>query len=255
MKTKQLIFTSLALSLLAGFTFTLPALADTTPTTPAAPSAQHGAWQGKGGMRGGMGMMGKPAVVGTVSAVDGDSITVSGHAGFSTSTPATSFTVDATNAKVTKANAASTVSSIAVGDTLVIQGTVSGSSITATMIRDGVLMMRSGNKSGQMPASQGNGEPVVAGTISAINGSTLTITNKSNVTYNVDVTNAKITAGQTASSLSSLKVGDAVVIQGTVNGTSITASSLIDQATPAGQTAHKNIFSGIGQFFSHLFGF
>lgn len=244
----------MALSVVAGFAFTLPALADTT--TPAPTAAAHAGWQGKPGMGGMRGMMGKPAVVGTVSAVNGNSITVSGRQGFGTSTPATTFTVDATNAKVMKANAASTVSSIAVGDTVVVQGTVSGSNVTATMIRDGVMMMRgAGNKTGQTPAVQGNGEPVIAGTISAINGASLTVTNKSNVTYTVDTTNAKILLGNTASSLSSVKVGDAVVVQGTVNGNSIAASSVIDQAAPAGQTTHKSIFAGIGQFFSHLFGF
>lgn len=246
----------MGLSLVAGFAFTLPALADTTSLAPTA----HTGWQGKGKGMGMHGMMGKPAVVGTVSAVSGTTITVSGRQGFSTSTPVTTFTVDATNAKVVKANATSSVSSIAVGDTVLVQGTVSGSNITATMIRDGMIMMRGqGNKpengTAQNPALQGNGEPIIAGTISAVSGASLTVTNKSNVTYTVDTTNAKILAGKTASSLSDLKVGDAVVVQGTVNGNSIAASSVIDQAAPVGQPAHKNIFAGIGQFFSHLFGF
>jgi hypothetical protein len=258
MKTKQLISASLALATLASLALVAPAFAQTTPTTPTAPAGQHGAWSGgKGGMRGGMGMMGKPAVVGTVSTVSGNTLTVSGRQGFGTTTPATTFTVDATNAKVMKGQTASTVAGIAVGDTVVVVGTVSGTNITATNIRDGALMVRAPGangtgKSGQTPAVQGNGEPVVAGTISAINGATLTVTNKSNVTYSVDTTNAKILSGQTASTLSNLKVGDAVVIQGTVNGTSISASSVIDQAVTS---THKNIFSGIGQFFSHLFGF
>ena len=249
----------MGLSLLAGFAFTLPAFAQTTPSTPSA--GQHQPWQqgANGGMRRGMGMMvGKPAVVGTVSAVSGTTLTISGRQGFSTSTPAATFTVDASNATVRKGNATSTVSAIAVGDTVAIVGTVSGSNITATMIRDGMLMRGPGNgqgKPGQAPTTQGNGEPVIAGTISAITGATLTVTNKSNVTYSVDTTNAKITSGATASSLSNLKVGDAVVVQGTVNGTSIAASSVIDQAAASGQPAHKGFFGGIGQFFSHLFGF
>ena len=57
----------------------------------------------------------------------------------------------------------------------------------------------------------------------------MTVTNKSNVTYTVDATNAKIVQGQNTIAVSNVAVGDSVVVQGTVNGNSITASSVIDQ--------------------------
>jgi precorrin-6B methylase 2 len=280
MKTKQLIATAMGLSLVAGFAFTLPALADTSAevsvganvgtnlevNTDANASANtHGGWQGQG--EGGM-QHGKPAIVGTVSTINGTTLTISGRNGFmpdrtaSTST-ATIFTVDASNAKVVKGNASSTVSGISVGDVVVVQGTVSGTNVTATMIRDGQMPKphKNGgdNTQSAMAMLQGNGQPVIAGTISVISGSTLTVTNKSNVTYSVDTSNAKILAGQTVATLSSLKIGDAVVIQGAINGTSVTASTVIDQATPTsdngGQPHRKSFFGSIGQFFSHLFGF
>ena len=50
----------------------------------------------------------------------------------STATTATTYTVDASNAEVTKNAATSSVSSIAVGDTVMVQGTISGTNITAT---------------------------------------------------------------------------------------------------------------------------
>jgi len=87
------------------------------------------------------------------------------------------------------------------------------------------------------------------------------ITNKSNVTYTVDVTNAKILEGQNTVTVSSLAVGDSLVIQGTVNGNSVTASTVLDQkisTTTTGTTTppqHKGFFGAIGSFFSHLFGF
>jgi cyanophycinase-like exopeptidase len=69
---------------------------------------------------------------------------------------------------------------------------------------------------------------------------------------------AKLNKGDTV-------VVQGVVVQGTVNGASVTASTIIDQGQPAaagttGTTAkHSNflggIFGGIGSFFSHLFGF
>ena len=79
----------------------------------------------------------RPAVIGTVSAVNGDILTVATNtwekrSGASTpagstgssqaTTPATTYTVDATNATVTKNNAASTLSAIAVGDMIMVSG-------------------------------------------------------------------------------------------------------------------------------------
>lgn len=223
-----------------------------------------------GRMGWGQGMHGKiPGIFGTVAAISGNTITVTGMTRPNSTTAAVTYTVDAANAKVTKNGIASTVSGIVVGDTVMVQGTVNGANVTATAIRDG--MMGRGQKSdndtqkhGQTLAVQiqGNGQPVVGGSITAINGTILTITNKSNVTYTVDTTNAKIVkAGQT-SSLSNLAVGDNVIVQGTVNGTSIAASSIIDQGgapngtptngPPAGR---MGIFGSIKNFFGHLFGF
>lgn len=246
----------------------IPAFADTN-TPPPNPSG----WQGGQGMGHGPGMVGmmRPGVVGKVSAVNGDILTVAGRQGFGSTSVATTFTVDATNAVVKKNNATSTVSSIAVGDTVAVQGTVSGTNVTATMIRDGVGMMGGRRGPGGMgprsatstpPTSPvvGNGQPIVAGTVSAISGSTVTINNKSNVQYTIDASNAKILEGQNTIALSSVAVGDSVVVQGTVNGTSVTATTIIDQShgstsTPTSGGQHVGFFAGIGQFFMHLFGF
>ena len=214
--------------------------------------------------------MQKPDAVGTVTAVNGSTIAISGRQGFgSTSTPIT-YTVDLASAKITKDNVIGTIASIAVGDNVAVQGTVNGSIITATTIRDGKNMRFGGYDKNDRPKTNdqksvisaivGNGQPVIAGTISVINGSTLTITNKSNVTYTVDALAAKITQGQNAVLIGSLSVGDSVVIQGTINGTSVVASTIIDQAKPATEVvassqSHMGIFGGIGQFFMHMFGF
>ena len=73
-----------------------------------------------GGGRGGMMGM-RPGVFGTVSAVNGTTITVSGRTGFGSTTPAVTYTVNASNATLKKNNATSTVSSIAVGDTVMVK--------------------------------------------------------------------------------------------------------------------------------------
>ena len=208
----------------------------------------------------GRGMCQTPGVSGTVASASGNTLTVTskkdpkGSAG-------TTYTVDATNATVTKNGANSSVSNVAIGDTIMVQGTISGTNVTATTIRDGAP------KQDVAPVIQGNGQPVIGGNITAVNGSILTVANKSNVTYTVDATNATIEKGNAVSSITAVAVGDNVIVQGTVNGTSVTASSVIDSGAntaPANSTnAASNIhqgdmggfFGGIVSFFHKLFGF
>lgn len=259
MNIKKYVFAGLTLAILGTLTLVAPAFADTTGAT----------------MRGNRWGTMRPAVFGTVASVGGNTITVTSKQfvrptteGAAPTQTTVTYTVDASNAIVTKGNVASAVSAIAIGDTISVQGTVTGTNVVATTIRDGVMMGKGigegmGDGRGKMgsttpPIIQGNGQPVIAGTISAISGNSLTITNKSNVTYTVDATNAKIVQGQNTITISGLTVGDSVVVQGTVNGTSVTASSVIDQkaqTTTTGATVHKGFFGGIGSFFAHLFGF
>lgn len=82
----------------------------------------------------GRGMHGKgPGVVGTVSAVNGSTITVTGKDGVS-------YTVNAGSASVKKV-ITGTLSDVVIGDTIGVQGTVSGTSVTATTIMDGIPPM------------------------------------------------------------------------------------------------------------------
>jgi hypothetical protein len=252
----------------------MPALAETN--TASQTSNTEG---GEGSWVHGMGMMHKaPGVFGTVASISGNNITVTGTIGLhgkDASNTTTTYTVDATNATVMKGGAASTVSAITVGDTVMIQGTVTGSNIVATTIRDGIPTIGKGKDSqenagdeGQKtpPVSiiKGNGQPIVGGNVTAISGSTVTVTNKSNITYTVNATNAIIEKANATSTLANIAVGDSVVVQGTVNGTSITASSVLDQGIPASASGNPasprprgfmGFFSGIGGFFAHFFGF
>lgn len=221
------------------------------------------------------GMM-KPALLGVVSSIGSSStLTVNGKLGFGRNDAATSsFTVNASGAKVIKNNATSTLGSIAVGDTVAIQGTVNGNVVAATVIRAGIVIGGNGpisqkgddkkDKPKMPPIVVGNGQPIVAGSVTLVGSTSLTITNKSNVTYNIDATNAKIVVGNATSTLSNIKVGDTVVVQGTINSNSIVASSIIDQKMPQakpGNSDHEKekskpgFFGGIGLFFSHMFGF
>ncbi len=244
-------------------------------------TAPNATAQGRGGFGGGMHRA--PGVFGTVASISGNTITVTSK-GFGSNATATTYTVNATNATVTKSGAASTVAGIAIGDSVMVQGTVSGTSVTATAIRDGVTGGRMGGTGmrgfassttpdGKKPNAAlanitGNGQPVIGGTVASISGTTLSITNKSNVSFSVDASNATVNKGGATSTVASIATGDSVIVQGTVNGSSVVASSVIDQgvvstastsATPSTSGAHGGflggLFGGIGGFFQHLFGF
>jgi hypothetical protein len=197
-----------------------------------------------------------PALVGKVSAINGNMLTVVSNTDSNGNTTTATFTVDTTNAKLLRGNAAITLSNIAVGDNVVVQGTTTGTNVVATIIRDGKV--GNGNEKDNNQALlqiQGNGQPVVAGTVLAINGLAITVTNSSKVTYTVDATNAKIIQGANTIFLASVKIGDSVIVQGVVNGTAVAASTIIDTNATAGIKAHVGFFGSIGQWFTHFFGF
>jgi hypothetical protein len=279
----------------------LPAFAQTQT------NQNSGPWQGRGpGMMAGNAAMGRsgrpglgnmmPGISGTVSSISGTTLVVDGRAfggpkpttttnsvGTKYIMATTTYSVDATNATVYKNNATSTLSSVAVGDRVFVQGTVSGTSVAATSIRDGLMMFGHGNGTtgksntpgtmmnggqNQTPPIKGNGQPVVAGTVSTVSGTSVVITTLSNTSYTVDVSSTTVNKNGTPGTASSIAVGDYVVVQGTVNGSSVTASSVIDSQTPpANSSAPDNnlskpaggygmgFFGSIGGFFKKLFGF
>ncbi|MFA6601474.1 MAG: hypothetical protein WCT02_01245, partial [Candidatus Paceibacterota bacterium] len=112
-------------------------------------------------------------------------------------------------------------------------------------------------------AVKGNGQPVIAGTVSTVSGTSLTIANSGNQNYVVDASNAKITKlGITNATIANIVTGDHVVVQGTINGTSITAATIVDQpaviASVNGNNTtpvmHPGFFGSIGSFFKNFFG-
>ncbi len=230
-----------------------------------------------GGQRGGPRMMGqggkammkgeKPAVAGKIQSISGNTLTVASR-GFGKDSATTTYSVDATNATVFKSNATSTISSLAVGDNVMVLGTVSGTNVTAKTIRDGMGMMRKEGEGAMPEGFSGNGQPVVAGSVTGVNGSTITISNTSNVTYTIDATLAKVMKGKDVGALSDIVVGDHIVVQGTVNGNAITATTIIDQKAPTnnggnsngqggqnGGQDHPGFFGAIKGFFGKIFGF
>ncbi|MFA5358394.1 MAG: DUF5666 domain-containing protein [Patescibacteria group bacterium] len=95
-----------------------------------------------------------PGVTGTVADISGTTITLTGKQGFGENATDVTYTVDASSSTVKKISAPTTdsntnvskptettisVSDIQVGDTLMITGTVSGTTVTATAIMDGKM--------------------------------------------------------------------------------------------------------------------
>lgn len=188
----------------------------------------------------------RPTAIGTVASINGNAITLTGK-------NSTTYSVDATNATVTKftpgisgtkgTSATITVAQIQVGDNLVVQGTASGNSVTATKITDGTMGGRFSGKRTNFPM------PAVIGTVSAISSNTITVAGKNGTVYSVDATNAtvtKFTAGAAGSkptratiSISGIAVGDNVIVTGTVSGKSITATKIMDGTFPTGGFGNK----------------
>ena len=262
MKIKKNIYSIAALSLIA-LTAVSPVFAETNDQNT---NQQNSARGNRGENRGGVRGMMKPGVFGTVTAISGNIITISGKQGFGTNTTTTTvYTVDATSAKITKNNTAGTINSIIVGDTISAQGTLTGTNIVATNIHDG--LRGNGDKQNdneKKPITNlnqitGNGQPIVAGTVTSVSGNTVVITNNSNVSYTIDATNAKIVQGQNTILVSGITVGDVVIVQGIVNGNSVVASSITDRVKQTNTTntvkTNKGFFSMMGSFFGHMFGF
>lgn len=105
--------------------------------------------------------------------------------------------------------------------------------------------------------------PNVVGKVTAVSGNTITVASdrqKTATTYTVDATNAKIMIPQsTTATVADLKTGDYIIVQGTVNGTAVSALSIIDQGQRQANQKSKNqargFFGSIGNFFSRIFGF
>jgi hypothetical protein len=216
-----------------------------------------------GDMHSESGMMMGHGVFGTVTAINGNVITVTSKTMTkdSTTPTTTTYTVNTSSSTIVNKNrAASTLSSIAVGDTIMAEGTINGSVVTASSIHDGVLAkgtpVHPTTKGGDTNMLQGNGQPIIGGKVTAVSGNTITISNSSNAIYTIDVTNAKINKAGTATSASSIAVGDQVLAQGTINGNTVTAVSFTDGTNLSDKDSVKvGFFGKIGSFFSHLFGF
>jgi hypothetical protein len=192
------------------------ATTNTTTGQTTAPTGKHGMWGTP------------PAAAGKVTAVDTADNTIT----VTDAKSGTSFTVDASGAAIQKftppaagqkpaAPQTITVGQIQIGDSVMVQGTVSGTTITATKITDGTMM------GGFRGGPGGMGMRGAAGTVSGVNGTTITLTGKNGTTYTVDASGANVEK-VSASSVANIAVGDTLRVSGSTSGSTITAKNIID---------------------------
>ena len=215
-------------------------------------------------------------VVGNVSAINGNHITLTYIKNISlknqtgtSSQPmgTTTHEIDASDAVIMKNDATSSVSNILIGDTILVQGITSDkNSIVAKTIRDITAIKTqhkqiSNNKKTKTTIDK-NTQSFIVGTISVINGSTITITNKVNGTYSIDTTNAKIVLGNKIVSIQNVTVGDNIMVQGIVKASSVVASKIVDQGqkinsikSPTTQKTKSGVLKNIGGLIKNLFKF
>ena len=160
-----------------------------------------------------------PHVDGKITAIDGNILTITEDA--HGQDVGGTYTVDIGSATITKSGGAGSVSSFAVGDMIFAEGTITGTNVVATKISDGFEGRGFGHGG---PGRMGHG---VTGTVTAVSGSTITVTGKDGKSYTVNASAAQVSKMVTES-LSDIVVGDTIGVQGEVSGTSITANHIMD---------------------------
>ncbi len=175
----------------------------------------------------------KYGVSGAVASINGTTLTITGSNN-------TTYTVDASQAKFSESAASQyTIANIQVGDKVSVSGTVTGTNVVAKSVFDSSLMSRT----------------MFSGTVTAISGSTITITGMNKTTYTVDASQAAITRMQrpttkgakatpTTLAITDVKVGDRLMINGTINGTAISATKISDPGSFKGGMMGR--FRGMG---------
>jgi hypothetical protein len=157
--------------------------------------------------------MPQPHIDGTISAIDGTTITIiaaENHGGGT-------YTINASSASVMKDGASSSVSALTVGDRVMALGTVSGTNVVATKVISGKF------GHGWMHGHR----PGVMGQVTAVNGTTLTIAGKDGTTYSVDAGSATVEKTVTES-VSDIQIGDTIAVSGEVSGNTVTAKHVRD---------------------------
>lgn len=166
----------------------------------------------------------RPVVAGKVTSINGTTLTI--EAMRPQDKTAATYTVDISKAEVTKgfakgAPVTGTAADITVGSMVGVDGTVSGTTVSATKVMTGMP------GKGTFFHRGGRGEHGAMGTVSSVSGSTITVTGKDGTTYTVNAAGATVSK-MVGMTVSDIKVGDTIGVQGEKSGTIITAKHIVD---------------------------
>ncbi|MEZ5179968.1 MAG: DUF5666 domain-containing protein [Acidimicrobiales bacterium] len=211
---------------------------------------------------GGMGFPGGMGTTGTISAIDGSTITVEATAFGSSET--TTMTVETSGDTTVTESVAGTVSDLAAGDNVVVMGATADGVVTAERIVDSGDVAAAGPGMGPRPDGDGDaqgggtgmglpgrtasesgsgsssGAPAGApaggpdgdrgvptmGTISSIDGDTVVVATADGTKVTVKTSDATTVTVTRAISVEDLAKGDTIMVTGTTSGTTVTAESI-----------------------------
>ncbi len=171
-------------------------------------------------------------IAGTVTAKSSSNITVLGKNG-------TTYTVSTVNATFWKNKHETTASSdISVGDTVLVQGTVTGSNVSGAKVY--VI---------KLPQSGSNTNGAITGTVTAKDGDTITLLASNGTSYTVNATEADFRNwNKKSESINEVKIGESISVSGDINGSTINADTVTETHIK------KGFFQRFGEFFKKLFG-
>ncbi len=160
----------------------------------------------------------RSGTIGSISSISGSIVTILGKDGVT-------YTVDVSASKLIKHGAIITLTDLKVGDTVLVHGAISGTSIIADTVMDG-LPMQAGTRGSENAQGLINNGNFTVGTVVSVSGPVLTVTVKnipspqaggtsSSVTYTVTTTSTTIFKKDGApASLADVIAGRLVVISG-----------------------------------------
>jgi hypothetical protein len=186
--------------------------------------------------------LGRNVFMGKVTAVSGSMITISSMV----NKVVTTYTIDATTATLKKGvgkGAPTTIvlTDIVVGDRITAVGTLSGTTVSATAVTDMGSKKKGKMMGGNKPMMPAN---VHAGTVTAVSGSTITISSMfgtTATTYTVNAGAATLTKGVgkgTTIAVTDIAVGDKIMVSGSTTGTTIAATTIRDLGIKKTRTQH-----------------
>ena len=199
---------------------------------------------GFAGGPGGAGFAGGPGrgTRGTIASIDGSTLTVKTATG--------TAKVTTSSATAVSASSAGSLSSVSAGDHLLVIGSTSGSTVTATSIIDrgsaatstanaGAPGGGGGGAPSGAPTGTGGagflggsgGGPPVSGTVTQVNAGHITMTGTDGTTYTVVATSATPITIEKPATLAGLATGEQVSVMGQTTGTTIAADRIIEGTT------------------------